>query len=147
MLVWDSPEAVNAWVASRAGGCAHAGSFTALGWTKSDKLIAGLVFYDSNGRNCMVNIALDGRDFPIGLLKAGLRYVFGQLQLRRLTFIVAEDNIRSRNLCTALGAVHEATLQDAGITGSLLVYKLLPENCKIWSRINGQGRGVSTPST
>ena len=146
MLVWDSPREVNEWIASRKGGRAFPEYCTALGWAKAGKLVAGLVFHDTNGVNCNVNIALDGGVFPVGLLKAGLNYTFGQLQLRRLTFIVSEGNIRSQNLCTALGAIPEATLRDADINGNLLIFALFPENCPIWSRLNGQRRRGSAAS-
>jgi hypothetical protein len=140
MLVWDSPDVINDWVSSRNGGRAHAGKCSALGWAVGGKLVAGIVFYDSNGAHCMANIAVDGGSIPFGLLKAGLRYSFGQLQLRRLTFIIAESNIRSQNFCAGLGAIPEATLRDADINGNLLIYALFPENCSIWSRINGKER-------
>ena len=147
MLVWDSPDTVNDWIASRHGGRAHEGKCSALGWEENGKLVAGLVFHDSNGSHCLVNIALDGKRFPVGLLKAGLRYGFLQLQLKRLTFIISEANIASQRLCAQLGAVHEATLRDADINGNLLIYALFPENCKIWSRLNGKRRGRTAPST
>lgn len=147
MLVWDCPDLINDWVSSRKGGRSHPGKCSALGWVKSSQLVAGLVFHDSNGSHCLVNIAVDGRTFPIGLLKAGLRYSFGQLQLKRLTFVISESNIRSQELCANLGAVPEATLRDADINGNLLIYALFPENCKIWSRINGQGRRASPAVT
>lgn len=148
MLVWDCPDVINEWVASRKGGFAHMGKCSALGWVNpAGTLVAGVVFYDTNGKHCLVNIALDGSNFPLGLLKAALRYTFGQLQLRRLTFIIDESNLRSQNLCAKLGAVHEATLRDAGISGNMLIYALFPEDCKVWSRINGQGFGVSPNRT
>lgn len=147
MIVWDCPEVINKWVAERGGGHAHPGACTALGCVKDNKLIAGLVFHDANGAHCMVNIAIEGGSFPPDLLKWGLRYVFKQLQLKRLTFIIKASNIASINLVRKLGAIHEATLQDADITGNLLIYALFPQNCKIWSRLNGQERGRRTGNT
>jgi hypothetical protein len=147
MLIWDCPNDINEWVAERKGGRAHPGTCTALGWETGGKIVAGLVFYDSNGSHCLVNIAIDGGRFPRGLLFAGLRYAFSQLQLKRLTFIIADSNIRSQELCARLGAAYEATLQGAGITGDLLIYKLLPEACPIWSRIHGQRRRFAASRT
>ena len=138
MLVWDCPNVINDWVSVRGGGRAHADKCSALGWVEESKLVAGLVFYDSNGAHCMVNIALENKHFPIGLLKTGLEYVFSQLKLKRLTFTVSSSNIRSQSLCLKLGAIHEATLRDADLSGDVLIYALFPENCKIWSRINGK---------
>lgn len=147
MVVWDSPDVINEWVAVRGGGHAHEGKCTALGYLTDGKLTAGLVFHDANGAHCMVNIALDGGVFPVKLLKYGLRYTFGQLQLKRLTFLIKEANIASINLVRKLGATHEATLRDADITGNLLIYALFPEDCKIWSRLNGQERRRGTSDT
>jgi hypothetical protein len=139
MLIWDCPDILNEWVGSRAGGRAHPGTCTALGWEDSGKIVAALVFYDSNGVNCNTNIAVEGGSFPVGLLKAGLKYTFGQLKLRRLTFIVSEGNIRSRKLCLGLGAILEATLREADKNGgNMLIFALFPENCKFWSRLNGK---------
>lgn len=134
MLVWDCPEVINDWIGARKGGRAYPGSCVGLGWETDGRLIAGIVFHDSNGASCNVNIAIDGGMFPPGLLKAGLTYAFHQLKLRRLTFIIAESNIRSQNLCAGLGAIPEATLRDADINGNLLIYALFPDNCPIWSR-------------
>jgi RimJ/RimL family protein N-acetyltransferase len=147
MLIWDSPDVINDWIASQGGGRAHPGKCSALGWTENGRLVAGLVFHDSNGSHCLVNIALVGKRFPIGLLKAGLMYVFHQLQLKRLTFIIAETNIASQNLCAQLGAKPEATLREADINGgNLLIYALFPADCKIWSRLNGKICGHSPDS-
>lgn len=147
MLIWDNPNAINEWIGERKGGKANPNHCTALGWEEAGKLVAGLVFYDCNGSNCCVNIAVDGGRFPSGLLKAGLRYSFHQLQLKRLTFIVSDSNIRSQKLCSGLGATLEATLRDAGINGDLLIYSLFPDSCPIWSRINGKRRGFSPTGT
>lgn len=138
MLIWDQPEVINDWIATRGGGRAHSGKCTALGWERDNRLVAGIVYHDSNGAHCMANIAIDGGVFPPGLVKAGLTYAFGQLKLRRLTFIIQAGNIRSQKLCAGLGAIPEATLRDADISGDLLIYALFPANCPIWSRINGK---------
>lgn len=139
MLIWDCPDLINEWVAVRLGGFAHPGKCTALGWVSEGKLVGGLVFYDSNGQHCMVNIALENGHFPLPLLKTGLEYTFKQLQLKRLTFIISEGNMPSINLVTRLGATLEATLRAADKTGgNLLIYALFPSDCKIWSRLNGK---------
>lgn len=139
MIIWDSPEAVNQFIGTRGGGYCHPGSFQALGWVNEQGIItAGLSFYDVNGASCRVNIALSDKKFPIGLLKAGLYYPFRQLKLKRLTFTIHSGNIASQTLVRKLGATHEATLRDAEIDGNTLIYALFPENCKIWSRLNGK---------
>ena len=149
MLIWDCPDLINEWISQRKGGRAHPGLCSALGYTNDQgKLVAGLVFHDSNGVHCLANIALENKIFPPALLKAGLSYAFGQLKLKRLTFIVSEGNIASQNLVRRLGAIPEATLRDADINGNLLIFALFPENCKIWSRLNyGKVIGKRTGNT
>lgn len=146
MLIWDQPERVNSWIGDRNGGRAFPGSYQALGWERDGRLVGGLAFVASNGRNCFVNIALENKVFPPGLLKAGLRYSFEQLKLLRLTFCVDSENIASQTLVRNLGAIHEATLQDAGNPGDMLIFALFPENCNIWRKINGQRRQCSPSS-
>lgn len=141
MLIWDRPEVVNDWVFSQGGGRAATGACTALGWADPSGILrAGLVFSECNGAHCLVNIALSNGTFPLGLLRAGLFYTFAQLKLKRLTFIITEGNIPSQNLVRRLGASPEATLRDADINGNLLIFALFPEDCKIWSRLNGKVR-------
>jgi len=147
MLIWDCPDVINDWVAVRGGGRAYPGNCSALGWTVDGVLTAGLVFTDSNGAQCLANIALDGRVFPRTLLHAGLSYAFGQLQLRRLTFIIKEANIASQELVRRLGAIPEATLRDADIDGNLLIYALFPADCKIWSRLQNGKKLVRSGGT
>lgn len=146
MLVFNQPEAVNEWVREMGGGYAAPGSFTALGWVVDYKLVGGLTFSNYNGKHCLVNIALAGR-FPVGLLRAGLFYCFDQIRLRRLTFIIEQDNLRSQQLVSKLGAKREATLSDAGQSGDLFIYSLFPEDCKIWSRFNEKRRRAASPQS
>jgi hypothetical protein len=139
MLVYDDPVPVGNWVAAQGGGFCPPGTFTAMGYVEGGDLIAGLVFHTSNGQNCFVNIALSKGRFPRALLKAGLYYVFKQLTLRRLTFFISSTNIKSQNLVVRLGAKREATLRSADIGGGdLFIYSLFPEDCWIWSVVNGK---------
>lgn len=148
MLIWDCPEVINEWVAQHGGGKAPKGACTALGYTDSEgQLYAGLVFWEANGAHCLVNIALSSGVFPRALLHAGLLYTFSQLKLKRLTFIIAEGNIPSIELVRRLGAIPEATLRDADVNGNLLIYALFPDNCTIWSKLNGKIDGFGTAGT
>lgn len=147
MILFDETALVCAFVAERGGGKEHPEVCSSLGWLNAEnKLTAGLVFHHLTKRSVCVDIALDGTFFPRSLLTVGLRYVFGQLALRRLTFFVADSNIRSQTLVEDLGAVLEATLQDACSDGALRVYALRPENCKFWSQLNVQRRRSATVS-
>lgn len=133
---WD-PQ-INDWVGNRGGGFQADGHYTALGWTDGHRIVGGLIFYSANPVNCYVNFALEPGYNPRGLLRAGLRYVFRQLGLRRLTFFISSANIASISFVKALGAIHEATLRGAEPEGDLLIYALFPDSCPLWSRIRGK---------
>lgn len=135
MLHWESPREIGDWVYAHGGGYSEPGTYTAIGYTQRGELVAGVTFANSNGKHCLVNLALTGGTLPRPLLAAALFYVFHQLTLRRVTFIIEQDNIRSQNLVTRLGSKREATLREAGKTGDLFIYSLFPEDCQIWSRI------------
>jgi RimJ/RimL family protein N-acetyltransferase len=145
MLVYNQPEAVNYWIRDHGGGYAAPGSFAALGWVEDYKLVGGITFSHFNKKHCLVNVALAGGKFPVGLLRAGLFYSFHQLALRRLTFLIAEDNLKSQTLARKLGATLEATLRDADPSGDLLIFSLFPEDCKLWSRFDEKRRRAAIP--
>lgn len=127
---------IGKWVGERGGGNVFPGSFTALGWVEDGEIKGGITYSDYNGAHCICGIALEGRRFPLPLLNAGLYYPFKQLALRRLTFPVAESNIRSIELVSRLGATREATLRAADPSGNMLIFALFPEDCRIWKRLD-----------
>lgn len=145
MLVWENAPEIALWMESRGAGHLTPGTFTAIGWTERGELKGGLAFRDSNGIHCLVSIALEGRKFPRPLLYASLYYVFIQLGLKRVTFVIESDNLPSQNLVTRLGAKREATLRGAGKSGDLFIYALFPGDCYIWSRLSERFKRTSKP--
>lgn len=145
MLHWENPREIGEWVCANGGGYSEPGTYTAIGYTRHGELVGGLTFSNCNGKHCLINIALKGGVFPRNLLAASLFYVFAQLTLRRVTFIIESDNIRSQNLVTRLGAKREATLRGAGRSGDLFIYSLFPEDCVIWSRLRERFIRTASP--
>jgi len=137
MLVWDNPVAIGKWVEDHGGGYNYPGSYSAIGYVQGGDLVGALTFHTCNKVNCFVNIALT-KPFPRPLLRAGLWYVFHQLTLKRLTFLIDSANIKSQNLVVRLGSKREATLHGASPNGDLFIYSLFPADCYIWSRLDGQ---------
>lgn len=130
---------INTWIAEQGGGQAWRGSFEAIGLAKEGELVGGLVFYDFNNTNCHVNIAVTDAFTLRKLLRLGFGYVFGQLGAHRLTFVINSDNLASIRLVLGLGAVHEATLREAGREKvDLHIYALFRESCLMWSRFRGK---------
>jgi hypothetical protein len=129
-----------AFIAERTGEHFAAGSFAALGWVEQLKVTGAVIYHNQRGRDIVASIALDNGRFPRRLLEASLQYAFGQLARSRLTFFIDPANLRSINLVTALGAIHEATLRDAGESGDMYLFALFPANCRIWKRMSHRGK-------
>jgi RimJ/RimL family protein N-acetyltransferase len=147
MLHWENPREIGEWVCAHGGGYSEPGTYTAIGFTRHGELVAGATFSNCNGKHCLVNTACLNRTFPVSFFAACLFYVFEQLTLRRVTFIIEQDNILSQNLVTRMGAKREATLRGAGKSGDLFIYALFPEDCAIWSRLRERfKRTASTKS-
>ena len=57
-------------------------------------------------------------------------YPFDQLQCKRVSGVVAADNLPARKFNEHLGFTLEATLADAHPQGNLLIYRMMREDCR-----------------
>lgn len=92
-----------------------------------------VVFSRFSPRNCELTIATDGS--KRWATKRSLRMIFGYpfrtLCLRRVTFVVREDNTESRGLVLRLGASFEGRIRKAfDETVDGIVYGMLREECR-----------------
>lgn len=101
-------------------------------------IIGASCVYNANSQSAEASIAIGDAKCSLPLISCTLRFAFIQLELRRLTFLVAARNIQSIALVEKLGALPEATLRDGADEGDMLIYCLRPETCILWSRLNGQ---------
>ena len=140
MIRTDMPREAAEFLALHNQHAEHPEATQALVYLNHEGRITGaLAYHHANALSCMCDIALEST-FPRTLLHAGLWYPFTQLGLRRLTFFIAADNLRSIALVEKLGAFREATLQDGCSTGEAYIYCLRPEKCPLWSKFNGKRR-------
>lgn len=146
MIVLGCDEWVNEFISRQGGGKCFPGSYRCVGWEYGNELVGGIAVYNANRFNAFVNIAVTRKSSVKGLLCAGLRYCFGQLQLSRLTFVISSGNLPSIQFVTGLGATREASLHGAGEGGEdMFIYTLRPETCPIWSKISWQKAAVPHP--
>jgi hypothetical protein len=110
----------------------------AIGLYKDGEIVAGAAFEGYNGYNITVHICIKQPQAAMLLFKLIARYVFGQLQLRRLTLWAEETNIAAVELHKRLGAVLEGRLVGAGSGGNDILISRLTPSCKLWRRWNGQ---------
>lgn len=142
MILLNHTAACCAFIYENGGGHVVPSLAQGLGWVnrRSGMIEAAAVFHNRQGPNIEVCIASTARVMPRSLLDAIGAYAFLDLKVRRLTFMIAADNISSINFVESLGAYREATLQDGCSTGDLYIYCLRPDRCKLWSKLYGRRR-------
>lgn len=141
-IVTGQDELVANWIFQRTGGTWSGDGKTIGLWdTNKNCLVAGVLYDSFNGANINISIAGEGKEWlNREFLWFGFYYPFEQLNVRRMTGLVACDNKDSINWCERCGFVLEATLEKAHPSGDLYVYRLLKEDCK-WLNLKGKKHG------
>lgn len=107
------------------------GTGRAIGWTRGDRLIAGVTYSMYNRVNVWMGIASeDHRWLNRTSLWAIFYYPFGQLQVKRISALIDASNKRSQNFVEKLGLIREATFVDSAPDGDQHVYRLFAHECK-----------------
>ncbi len=133
-------------VASRIGCGRKTDNFTAIGLADDDKLVAGVVYSDWNGRQITAGIAVDGKSLTREFLWFMFFYPFKQLGVERITACVEQGNYPSQQFVTRLGFELESVMQRAGRTGDLLVYRMFRENCRYLEKPNARTTAKPCPT-
>lgn len=123
-------EIVGPWVCERARVPFRPGRFKAIGRVKDGRLIAGVLYEDTNGVNIFCHIAGEGRWANKHFLWLIFHYPFVQLGLKRITTVVDPDNEASQRFCTRLGFDLEAKLKDSHPLGDLWVFRMFKNDCR-----------------
>lgn len=106
-------------------------SFSSIGLEENGELVAGIVYSDFNGNNLSASIhGLNRTWMNREFLWVIFHYPFEQAKVKRITAVVEESNSLSHNLVKRLGFTHEATLQQAGRSGDLHIYRMFRDECK-----------------
>lgn len=121
-------------VANRIGCAPKKDNFAAIGLANDDKLVAGVVFSDWNGRQITAAIAVDGKRISREFLWFMFYYPFCQLGAERVTACVEQTNKVSQQFVTRLGFDLECVMERAGRSGDLLVYRMFREDCRYLER-------------
>lgn len=131
MIVFDA-RLVVPWVCERVGIKKWSlDSFTAIGRIKDGQLVAGVLYEDCNGANVFCHIAGEGRGWlSRDFLSIIFDYPFRQLGVKRISGVVASNNLAARKLDEHLGFELEAILHDAHPEGDLYLYKMTSDKCR-----------------
>jgi RimJ/RimL family protein N-acetyltransferase len=104
--------------------------YVAYGIEKDGELVGGIVYHNFNGNSISASIHGKGNWLTRDFLWCIFHYPFEQARVGRITAAVEQNNDLSHNLVKRLGFTHEATLQKAGKSGDLHIYRMFREDCK-----------------
>lgn len=111
-LVYDRPQQVADWVASQCGVEAPTVD-AAIGFETGGELVAGVYFDAPTPNNAFAHIASTAGVLPRALLCAVVTYVYVQLGMERMTFLVSSENKRVLDFVMAMGARMEGGMRRA----------------------------------
>lgn len=131
MLVYDRPQEVARWVAEKCG--FEPPIVTAAIGYENGELKAGAFFDNLSDNNVFCHIAASV-PLPYHFLVAVGAYVWVQLGLERMSFLVLDTNHRSLELVRSLGAVEEGRIVRGHKRGDILVMGLFANACEPWKR-------------
>lgn len=133
----DAPAYVAEFVRSRIPDCeVWDDRYEAIGLEDGGQLVAGAIFDQQSQTNICVHIAADpgSRWLTTDFVRAVFAYVFGQLQLERVTALTSADNVASLKLQRALGFKEEGRMRNgAGPGKDLIISGMLRRECRYWS--------------
>ncbi len=130
VLLINADQAVAEWVKERIPYIQSFENSVAFGVLQDGQMSGGIVFNNYRGFDIHMSAALD-----CALTRQSLRtlceYVFGQINVRRVTAITGKKNRKARKALRIIGFIEEGTCRHAldGVQDAV-VYGLLRENCK-----------------
>lgn len=117
------------WVAERTGGKFKPHNSQAIGLVRKDKIVAGAVFENYNGKSIMFHLAIEGRLTP-AFLFALFRYPFVTCNVDKLLATILSTNVKSIKLAKNFGFIEEAKIKDAHPDGDILFFTMLKNDCR-----------------
>lgn len=113
--------------------------FVAIGVSKNDKLIAGVVFHEFRGNDIQISCAsIDKRWLTRSVIESVFKYPFIQLKCDRLTSMTPKSNIHTRDFLVGLGFKEEGNIRRGFLRDDCIVYGMLREECR-WIESNHHG--------
>ena len=124
----DGPE-VGLWAANKLGCGYFEQQSQAIGLKRDDRLIAGVIYENWNGRAITCHIVIAGRMTPT-YLREVFRYPFVTCGVDKIIAPVSSANAKAARLVENMGFVPEARITGAAADGDLIFYTLNKHNCR-----------------
>jgi hypothetical protein len=131
MYVYDSPR-IGAWVCEKAGGKFYEGNIC-FGIELDGVLQAGIMFDSYTGENGSISSHFrcdDAKIITRRFYGMAFDYVFNVAKVRRLTNLVNEHNLHSREITERLGFTEETRLENYFPDGDAIIYKMFRQQCR-----------------
>lgn len=128
-MITQDQEVVGPYVARKVGLVWDEKAMYAIGLTRDDEMISGVIYERWTGTSFTCHMAVDGLMTP-EYLSAIFHYPFEHCGAVKLIAPVAESNGKCRRFIEHLGFRKEAQLLDAFPDGSLLFYTMKKEQCR-----------------
>jgi L-amino acid N-acyltransferase YncA len=122
-------EVIGWWVFERTGGIFEPNCSATLGWEVDEKLTAGVVFDQYNGRSLCMHVALE-QSIPRSFLKACFDYAFNKLGVLKVIGLVDSTNEKALRFDRHLGFIEETCIKDAGKHGDIVILTMTREQCR-----------------
>ena len=117
----------------------------ALGVVKDGRILAGMVVHDYNPnyRNCQISMAADDPKWATrSTIAALLAYPFGQLQVNRITTVIASRNTRAIRFNLGIGFGQEGRSPDGFGDDDALIFGLLRASAPNWMGLAPQANNA-----
>ena len=124
-----SDELVGHWVAEKLGSGYFAARSNAIGLVKDDRLIAGVIYENWNGRSIMCHIAVEGR-LTRRYFGAIFDYAFNVCNVEKVIVPVESHNLRSVKLIENMGFTEEGRIKDCQPEGDTILYTMTKGDCR-----------------
>ncbi len=103
--------------------------FVGIGIVQDDRLIGGYILNDYNGSNIELT-AYAPRLMRLGHMRFLAKYIFGQLQCRRISARTSRSNKITQRTLLRSGFKWEGVLRDFYPQGDAILYRLSRDDCK-----------------
>lgn len=120
---------IGPWICQRLGLEWYEGKGKCIGLLQDGVLIAGTLYEGFNGSSVFMHIAID-KPVTKQWIRTNARYVFIQLNAKRVSGMVAATNIQAREFLQRVGFIPEVSLHNACVDGDLIIYTIFKEECR-----------------
>lgn len=132
----SSPE-VGHWVAAQTDGGFFAERSQAIGLLRDDKLIAGVIYENWNGRSVVCHIAITGQ-INRSFLRMICGYAFEGLGADKVIGPISSSNLKSIKVAKTLGFIEEARITNAAPSGDVILFTMTAKQCRFFGDRHGK---------